>query len=107
MFDWMSKIRTVRSDEELVALCREYLASWYHGDLAQIAEECRPTRVRDVDDIAYWNERLAEGFCERAVHAEKPDRHREMLAFFMEAARRAAELPASGEKVAHPATLPL
>ena len=93
MVDWLQKIRRTQSDTELVALCREYLAGWYHGDLAQIAEECRPTRIRDVDDIAYWNEHLAEGFCERAVHAEKPDRHREMLAFFMEAARRAGELP--------------
>ena len=90
MVDWLQKIRAARSETELVSLSGEYLAAWYHGDLAQIAEECRPTRIRDLGDIHYWAERLAEGFCERAVLAEKPDRHREMLTFFMEAARRAA-----------------
>ena len=90
MVDWLQKIRAARSESELVSLSGEYLAAWYHGDLAQIAEECRPTRIRDAGDIRYWAERLAEGFCERAVLAEKPDRHREMLTFFMEAARRAA-----------------
>lgn len=99
MVDWQPKIRAARSDSELVALCREYLASWYHGDLAQIAEPCRPSRIRDVGDIFFWRERLAEAFCESAVHAEKPDRHREMLTFFMEAARRVHELPTQ-ERVA-------
>jgi len=97
---WLQKIRAARSEPELVALCREYLAGWYHGDLAQIAEECRPTRVRDVEDIVYWNDRLAECFCERAALAEKPDRHREMLAFFTEATRRVNTLP--GAKPASP-----
>ncbi|HUI99785.1 MAG TPA: hypothetical protein VLY46_06085 [Usitatibacter sp.] len=105
MVDWLQEIRTARSEPELVALCREYLAGWYHGDLAEIAEECRPTRVRDADDILYWNARLAEGFCAKAVHAEKPDRHREMLAFFMEAARRVDELPAPAS-AARPARAP-
>jgi len=93
LVDWQQKIRAARSEPELIALCREYLAGWYHGDLAQIAEECRPTRIHDVEDIVYWNARLAEGFCERAVYAEKPDRHREMLSFFTEAARRVEQLP--------------
>ena len=105
MVDWLQKIRAARSEPELVELCREYLAGWYHGDLAEIAEECRPTRIRDAEDIDYWNARLAEGFCERAAHAERPDRHREMLSFFIEASRRADELPAGGERAAKPSTL--
>jgi len=91
--DWIHKIRSTRSQPELLELTREYLAAWYHADLAQIAEECRPTRVRDVDDIAYWTERLAEGYCGEAVLAERPDRHREMLDFFMAARYRARQVP--------------
>jgi hypothetical protein len=93
MIDWIQKIGLARSQLELLELSREYLASWYHGDLALIPEECRPTRVRDTDDLHYWSERLAESFCEGAVHGEKPDLHRQMLAFFMAAARRSGELP--------------
>jgi len=105
LVDWLHKIRAARSEPELVALSREYLASWYHADLAQIAEACRPTRIRDAGDIHYWSERLAEGFCEMAVHADRPDRHREMLTFFMEAARRMAQLTTADERIAKPSTL--
>ena len=93
MIDWIQKVGLATSEDELVALSREYLASWYHQDLAQIPEECRPTRIRDVEDLHYWSERLAEGFCEGALHGEKPDLHRQMLTFFMTAANRADALP--------------
>jgi hypothetical protein len=99
LVDWLEKIGSTRNHEELLSLTREYLADWYHGDLALIAEECRPTRIRDADDLHYWSERLAEGFCKEGVHGARPDLHREMLAFFMAAARRADELPSRDTKV--------
>lgn len=92
MIDWIQKVGVARSQEELLELSREYLASWYHGDLAQIPEQCRPSRIHDVDDLHYWSERLAEGFCEGALHGEKPDLHRQMLTFFVAAAQRASAL---------------
>lgn len=93
MIDWIQKIGLVRSQLELLELSREYLASWFHGDLALIPEECRPTRLRDTDDLHYWSERLAEAFCEAGLHGEKPELHRQMLAFFMTAAARSDALP--------------
>ena len=96
----MQQIGRTQNEQDLLSLTREYLAHWYHGDLAEIAEECRPTRVRDVEDLHYWSERLAEGFCREGVHGSRPDLHREMLAFFTEAAKRADELPASAAKAA-------
>jgi hypothetical protein len=93
LIDWAQKIGLVRSQLELLELSREYLASWFHGDLALIPEECRPTRIRDTDDLHYWSERLAESFCAGALHGEKPDLHRQMLAFFMTAAARSEALP--------------
>jgi len=94
VIDWVQKIGLVRSQLELLELSREYLASWFHGDLALIPEECRPTRIRDTDDLHYWSGRLAESFCAGALHGEKPDLHRQMLTFFMAAARRSDALPA-------------
>jgi hypothetical protein len=93
MIDWIQKIGLVRSQLELLELSREYLASWFHEDLALIPEACRPTRLRDTDDLHYWSDRLAESFCEGAVHGEKPDLHRQMLAYFMTAAARSDALP--------------
>lgn len=98
MIDWIQKIGVTRSQQDLVELSREYLASWYHGDLAQIPEECRPTRVRDADDLHYWSERLAEGFCEGALLGARPDLHRQMLTFFMAAVRRSKALPRPAEE---------
>jgi hypothetical protein len=97
LIDWIQKIGMTRSQQDLVDLSREYLASWYHGDLAQIPEECRPTRLRDADDLHYWSERLAEGFCEGALLGARPDLHRQMLTFFMKAAGRCNALPRPAE----------
>ncbi len=93
LLDWQQKIRVATDQQELLGLAREYLASWYHGDLAQIPEESRPTRIKGVDDLHYWSARLAESFCTAAAHEERIERHREMLAFFMEAAERARVVP--------------
>ncbi len=95
MQDWLSKIRSTRNHVELLAVTREYLANWYHGDLAEIAEEFRPARIRDVSDIHYWSERLAEGYHE-AVHGRNHHFHREMHDFFLEASRHAEDLPRRG-----------
>jgi hypothetical protein len=90
--DWLQKIGDTRSQHELLNLAREYLAAWYHGDLAQIDEACRPTRIKGVDDLHFWSERLAEGYCGHAVLGDRADMHREMLTFFLEASRRAGQL---------------
>jgi hypothetical protein len=100
LFDWLQEVRKTQNEQDLLSLAREYLANWYHGDLAEIAEDCRPTRIRDADDLHYWSERLAEGFCKGGALGSRPDLHREMLAFFVEAARRADELPSAAAKVA-------
>jgi hypothetical protein len=92
LVDWLQKIGNTRNHYELLNLAREYLAAWYHGDLAQIDEACRPTRIKGVDDLHFWSERLAEGYCGDAVLGDRPDLHREMLTFFMEASRRAGQL---------------
>ena len=93
MIDWIQKIGLARSQLELLELSREYLAGWFHGDLALIPEACRPTRIRDTDDLHYWSERLAESFCEGGLHGESPDLHRQMLSFFMAAAAKSDTLP--------------
>jgi hypothetical protein len=105
LIDWIQKIGLVRSQLELLELSREYLASWFHGDLALIPEECRPTRIRDTDDLHYWSERLAEAFCEGGLHGEKPHLHRQMLSFFMAAATRSDELPRPILPAGEPRTL--
>ena len=56
------RIAAARSCEELVELANDYLASWDHCDLALLPDVCRPTRVRDVDDLFYWNDRLSETY---------------------------------------------
>ncbi len=100
--DWIRKLHETRNSQELVAVTREYLANWYHGDLAEIAEAFRPTRIRDVTDIHFWCERLAEGFCGDAVHNSHNHFHREMHDFFRAASAHAGILPAPAPASAAP-----
>ena len=93
LLDWQQKVRVAADQQELLGLAREYLASWYHGDLAQIPEECRPPRIKGVDDLHYWSARLAESFCTAAAHEGHIGRPREMRAFCREPAERARVVP--------------
>lgn len=108
MIRWEEAISKAVTRAELVTLANDFVASWTPRELARLPEACRPSRVRDVEDIRYWASMLAAA----ARPASGPDACEElrgMLRFFLCAAGRSAEVgdaPVAGDAVA-PAGLAL
>ena len=85
---WHEQVQSAREPEQLVRATREYIASLTPEQWAALPENCRPERIRDIDDILYWSARLTEEFLEMAKDAKGNDVLREMLGFFTVAAER-------------------
>ena len=88
---WHHRIVEARTSKELLDAAREYLASFTPHEWASIPRNCRPDRIKGIDDLEFWHRRLAEEYLEIAATAQTTDLHRAMLAFFTAAAERADE----------------
>lgn len=105
---WHHRIVESRSWPELLDVAREYIASLSPQEWASVPHKCRPTRIKGIDDLDFWHQRLAEAFLDVAATSKATDMHREMLAFFTAAAERASEMCGSasdeGESAANDVT---
>lgn len=86
MLYWHRQLLRADNEEALVHVVNDFLASWTPESLAGLAEQCRPHRVHDVDDVVFWYERLADAYCD--ARAETFADHRHMLGFFVAAVAR-------------------
>ena len=89
---WHKEIRAARTWQDLLALARDYVAQMTPEEVATLPPTCREIRIKGVDDVYFWHERLAEEFFDRASRSDPTTAHRDALDFFTIAAERAAEL---------------
>jgi hypothetical protein len=92
MKSWYRQINAARSWQELLQAARDYIASLSPAEWVSLPEHCRPSRVKGIDDLAFWRDGLAEEYLKVAHAPDQNDVLREMLAFFTAAAERASEM---------------
>jgi len=92
MKSWNSRIYDVDNPMDLLAVARDFLDSWEPDDLALVPEYFRPQRIKGLDDIAHWHQRLVDCYCTVRLRNEEREKVREMLHFFAFAIQRAAEI---------------
>lgn len=94
MPDWRGYLSAASSEEDIVKLTRDFVASWQPADISRLPTPCRPGRIRDGDDISHWAYELAQAHCRIQAGDEQDQLVMRMLAFFSEAAMRVAEVKA-------------
>ena len=82
-------LAAARSEDEVVDLVRDYIATWAPHELAQVPLSCRPGKIRDAEDIGDVAFRLTK---ERIEAAGTPAPLLEMEAFFAHACARLSAL---------------
>jgi hypothetical protein len=87
-----ARIQQSGNEMDLLAVARDFVDGWEPEELALIPERARPQRIKGVDDLAYWHQRLVECYCGMALRDAESEKVREMLHFFACAIQRAAEL---------------
>lgn len=107
MASYHERVGYVDDEHDLVALARDYLASWPPEVLAIIPEAARPAQVKGIDDLAYWHQQLVECYCTGGARGAESEMVRNMLQFFALAVQRAAELEAAPAISGHEAAVRL
>ncbi|HET9651422.1 MAG TPA: hypothetical protein VFP36_04500 [Usitatibacter sp.] len=91
MIGWLALVSKARSPRELCEITRYFLASLTPEEWATVPQECWP-RVKAVDDLRYWHDRLADEFCSTAVGTGPSRTHRELMTFFSAVVERLARI---------------
>ena len=89
---WNKEIRAARNCQELLTVAKDFVAKLSPREIATLPAGCREIRVKGIDDLYFWHERLAEEFFALAAKDDPSDAHRTLLDFFTVASERAAEL---------------
>ena len=89
---WHHQINEARSWEDLIQISRDYIASLSPDEWSSVPRACRPSRIKGIDDLAFWQRRLADEYLGVASSAQGNEMLRDMLAFFTTAAERSAEM---------------
>jgi hypothetical protein len=92
MTSWNARIEEATNPMDLLAVAREFLDGWEAADLARIPEAARPLRIKGVDDLPYWHQKLVECYCTSKGSLEEMQKVRDMLHFFAFAVQRSVEL---------------
>ena len=107
MATYHERVGYVGDAHDLVALARDYLASWAPEVLAIIPESARPARVKGIDALAYWHQQLVDCYCTGGAQGAESEMVRNMLQFFALAVERAAELEGAPAISGHEAAVRL
>jgi len=94
MQSWIRDLDRARTEAEVVATTRDYLALWSPTELARFPEECRSIRIDTEADIARWRDKLAAGYA-RARDTDAPERLQDLVTLVARASERLGELRTS------------
>ena len=92
MLSWFRQIDNARSPLEVVAVARDYVASWMPHDLGRLPPACRPGKLRDAIDIEDLHARLVEEYRVSRSTGEDLRLLQELTSFMVRASIRVAEL---------------
>jgi len=100
---WSTRIRNAHTWHELLQVVRDYMAALEPHEWASLPAAARPDRIKGIDDVFYWHQRLEDEFLPVAGRADVPDSFRRTLGFFRAAAERADEMVGSATPPDHDA----
>lgn len=98
MISWYRQLEGAKSSLEVVAVARDFAASWSPQDLARLPDACRPGKMRDEIDIENLHALLVDEYRDTRASGEELESLQEVTSFFVRASMRIVELNASPEK---------
>ena len=97
LLSWFQQIDAAKSPNEVVAVTRDYLATWTPDELGLMPEPCRPGRVKDAQDIEHLHVHLVEEYGRNRLGGEALVSLQRMTSFIVRASVRIAQLRAEDE----------
>jgi hypothetical protein len=89
---WFAQLDRAQSIPEVIAVTRDFLATWTPGELALLPEASRPSRVRDEEDLENLHSSLVEEYRSSRASGEALDALQRLTSFVVRASIRLAEI---------------
>ena len=97
LLSWFQQIDAAQSPVDVVAVTRDYLATWTPDELGLLPAQCRPGRVKDVLDIEQLHVNLVEEYGRNRLSGEALSSLQRMTSFIVRASVRIAHLRTEDE----------
>ena len=91
MIGWLNEVARCVTERELCEMTRYYLATLSPEEWATMPERCWP-KVKAIDDLDYWCERLAGQLMDCAGDEQPPRVLQDLVIFFTAVCERLAQL---------------
>lgn len=92
MLSWLQQIDAAKSPLEVVAITRDYLASWTPDELARLPSPCRPGRIKHEQDIDQLHVCLVEEYGRNRLSGDALSALQRMTSLIVRASVRIAQL---------------
>lgn len=92
MLSWFQQVDAAKSPLEIVAITRDYLASWTPEELSRLPAPCRPGRVKDEQDINHLHVHLVEEYGRNRLTGDSLSALQRLTGFIVRASVRIAQL---------------
>jgi hypothetical protein len=92
MISWYRQIDNAKSVLEVLAIARDYIATWSPQELARLPDRCRPGKIRDEEDIESLHSQLVEEYRDTRASGDQLSSLQQLTSFLARASIRIAEL---------------
>jgi hypothetical protein len=96
MTSWYSQLDRAKSTSDVLAVTRDFLATWAPDELKLLPPECRPGRVRDEEDVEALHSTLVEAYRVSRASGRELEALQRLTSFVVRASIRLSELNGSG-----------
>ena len=97
MLAWFQLLDRASSAAEVIAIARDYVATWDPEELSRLPGECRPGRVKTVEDLEDLHGCLVEEYRRNRVVGPGLAALQNMTSFMVRASVRMAQLRCDAE----------
>jgi hypothetical protein len=104
MLSWFHQLDGATSPAEVVAIARDYLATWTPEELARLPRACRPGRVRVAEDIDEMHSCAVDAYRTTRASGDELTALQLLTSFLVRASLRLAQLRAPGDGAAFEAS---
>lgn len=88
---WSRQIDAATSASEVIAIARDYLATWTPKELAKLPRECRPGRVKSPGDLEQLHASLVEEYRQSRLAGDELSALQRLTSFVVRASVRLAQ----------------
>ena len=92
MLVWYQQVDNAKTSQEVVAIARDYLASWGPREISLLPPSIRPSRLRDEQDIEILHAKVIDEYRATQASGDALDALQRMTSFVVRAAIRLVEL---------------